>query len=62
MTLPIVYFFCNANHAYAYIDPGTGSIILQVLLGLILGIVYTLKTYWLNVKDFVSRVFKKKSI
>jgi hypothetical protein len=32
--------------AYAYLDPGTGSIILQVLLGGIAGIAVAGKLYW----------------
>jgi hypothetical protein len=32
--------------AHAYIDPGAGSLILQVLLGGIAGVLLLLKTYW----------------
>ncbi|HBK80257.1 MAG TPA: hypothetical protein DDZ83_11425 [Nitrospinae bacterium] len=32
--------------AHAYIDPGAGSLILQVLLGGIAGVLVLLKTYW----------------
>ncbi len=32
--------------AHAYIDPGTGSIILQLLLGGVAGIAFVMKLYW----------------
>ena len=44
-----------ASPAYAYLDPGTGSMILQ---GLIAGIAmgwFTLKMYWYKVKAFFSK-------
>lgn len=36
----------STSPAYAYLDPGTGSIILQVLLGGIAGIALVGKLYW----------------
>lgn len=35
-----------ANSALAYLDPGTGSMVLQLLLGGIAGAVVILKLYW----------------
>ena len=32
--------------AYAYLDPGTGSMILQVVLGGVAGLVVALRLYW----------------
>ena len=32
--------------AYAYIDPGTGSLVLQVLMGGLAGAAVVLKMYW----------------
>jgi hypothetical protein len=36
----------STSSAHAYLDPGTGSIILQVLLGGIAGLGLALKLYW----------------
>ena len=30
----VLIFTLSTNHAFAYLDPGTGSIILQAILGL----------------------------
>ncbi len=32
--------------AAAYLDPGTGSYVLQTLLGIGFGVAYTVKLYW----------------
>jgi hypothetical protein len=39
------------SSAHAYLDPGTGSIILQVLLGGVAGLALACKLYW---QKFVS--------
>ncbi len=36
----------SASSAHAYLDPGTGSMILQVLLGGIAGMAVAIKLYW----------------
>jgi len=35
-----------ANPAYAYLDPGTGSMMLQILLGGLAGLIVILKLFW----------------
>ncbi len=46
-----------APDAYAYIDPGTGSYIFQLLLAGLLGAAYVLKVYWMKVVYFFRNVF-----
>ena len=53
----ILLFFCTLNtKAYAYIDPGLGSIILQGIIAAIAATSLTIKIYWQKIKNF----FKKK--
>jgi len=51
--LAVVLILAPSN-AYAYIDPGTGSYILQIVLAALLGALFALKMFWRNVKDFLS--------
>lgn len=37
--------------AFAYLDPGTGSILLQALLGGVAGGLVILKLYWTRIKE-----------
>lgn len=39
----------------AYIDPGSGSAILSAIIGAIVAISLTIKTYWYKLKSFFSR-------
>ncbi|MCR9095453.1 MAG: hypothetical protein NXI30_14625 [bacterium] len=41
-----------ASPAHAYLDPGTGSTILQLLLGGVAGAMVVLNLYWARVKAF----------
>ena len=50
----------TATPASAYLDPGTGSIILQGALAAIAGAIVVLKLYWMRVKYFFSSIFSSK--
>ena len=52
-------FIMAAEPAYAYLDPGTGSMLLQGLLAGILGALYAIKLYWSRLKEFCLRLFHK---
>ncbi len=39
----------------AYLDPGTGSFVFQMIIAGVVGGLYTIKTYWRNIKG----IFKK---
>ncbi len=41
--------------AYAYLDPGTGSMLLQLLLGGVAGALVVGKLYWHRIKVFFGR-------
>ena len=43
--------------AHAYLDPGTGSFILQMLVGALLGGVVAIGVFWRRVVGFFKRVF-----
>ena len=39
------------SDVYAYVDPGTGSLFIQALLGVLVGIGITTKIYWHKLKE-----------
>ncbi len=50
--------------ADAYLDPGTGSYVLQILAAFFLGGIFVIKTFWQQIKAFFSKFSgkdKKKS-
>jgi len=49
----IVIIFCSlSTPAYAYLDPGTGSLIIQGIIGAIAVFSITLKLYWYKFMSF----------
>ncbi len=57
--LALVLAFDLNQPAYAYLDPGTGSIILQLLLGGVAGLAVVGKLYWQRVREFFGLSEKK---
>ena len=45
----------HAPQAHAYLDPGTGSILLQGILAVVAGTAVTLKLYWAKLKEIFGR-------
>ena len=54
-----LYFFLFTSAAHAYLDPGTGSIILQAIVGAFAAFFSTIYIFWEKVKIFFRKVFKK---
>jgi hypothetical protein len=45
---------------HMYLDPGSGSFLLQILIATIAGAGIFIVTYWRKVKAFLKRLFGKK--
>lgn len=56
--LVFAYLLAGVTNANAYIDPGTGSIILQAVLAFIAGAAATVSLWWGNFKMFIKKIFK----
>ncbi len=55
MITATVLISSSAPPAHAYLDPGTGSILIQGLLAAIAGAAMTLKIYWGRIVQIFSR-------
>jgi len=53
-----VILMCRRD-AHAYMDPGTGSYLFQLLMAAILGALFALKMYWRSVKAFIRNLFSR---
>ncbi|MFC2074897.1 hypothetical protein ACFLRA_01325 [Bdellovibrionota bacterium] len=49
VSLSMILLF-TPSIAHAYLDPGTGSMILQIILGGIAGLAVALKFYWHKIR------------
>jgi hypothetical protein len=43
--------------AHTYLDPGSGSYLLQLLIAGLLGAAFALRMFWGRIKGFFSRIF-----
>jgi uncharacterized membrane protein AbrB (regulator of aidB expression) len=57
LALFILFYVIYPGEVHAYIDPGTGSIMLQVLIGILFGLLFSLKMFWKRIKSFFKRLF-----
>lgn len=46
--------------AFAYLDPGTGSIILQGLIAAFAAVAVTARIYWRKIADFLRDPFNRR--
>lgn len=55
-----VYMLVVPQKAHAYLDPGTGSYILQIAAAALFGSLFALKVWWRQITHFVSGIFGRK--
>ncbi len=63
LTLPAIclgVLVSTSRPAHAYIDPGTGSFILQAAVAGLLGLAFVVKSTWRNLVHAVARIFSRK--
>lgn len=58
----LAFLLLLPNQAFAYLDPGTGGIILSTIIGLIAGAMFYIKSFFLKVKNFFNKTKKKNNI
>ncbi len=55
-----IYFGILPTRAYAYLDPGTGSFIFQILVGAVVGGIFYFKNFIASLKEKIARLFGRK--
>lgn len=50
----LAFLITLPSPAYAYLDPGTGSLILQAAIGTVAGALVALRIYWQKIKTFFT--------
>ena len=61
LPLILIAYFMMFSHAYAYLDPGTGSAILSALIAALASTSVTVRNYWNALKQFcVKKLSSKK--
>lgn len=55
-----VFLFLSNKSAFAYLDPGTGSIIIQAIIGVFLAGAITFRTWFGKLKNFIQNIKNKR--
>ena len=53
-----LYFLFLPTDAFAYLDPATGSVIIQSLIASLVAGGFVIKTYWFKISSLFSRKIK----
>lgn len=56
----VALFLASGIPAYAYLDPGTGSMVLQAIIAAIAAAGATSAMYWAKVRVFFGRLFRRR--
>ena len=59
IALTIVFCLGFSKDSYSYIDPGTGSYFIQLLLAALVGGLFTLKIFWKKLKLSLRKMVQK---
>lgn len=59
VALVAVLAMAGASPAHAYLDPGSGAIMLQAILGAFLAVGVTARIYWKRIRDGFRALFGK---
>ena len=57
VTLSIIFLSILTNYAYAYLDPGTGSFLIQALIAFFAAALAFTTGLWLKIKLFLAKLF-----
>lgn len=60
LVLVLLVFCVLSRKAYAYIDPGTGSYIFQVMIAFLVGGLFAVKLFWKKIKSYFTELFFKE--
>jgi len=54
-----LFYLISPQKLYAYLDPGTGSFIFQLIIAALLGGLFSIKIFWKRIKIFLKNLFSK---
>jgi hypothetical protein len=55
LVVAMILFLSHQSPVHAYLDPGTGSIVLQAVMAGVVGALAVVRLYWSRIKRLVGR-------
>ena len=59
LVMPALLYLPFHHVVHAYIDPGTGSIVLQAVIGGFAAVLVAIGMFWKQIKAFVGNLFSR---
>jgi hypothetical protein len=59
--LVVVLAAFGSDDAFAYIDPGTGSLVLQMVIAGIFSGLFAIKMFWARIKEQFNKIFGSRN-
>lgn len=59
LAMPALLYLPLSQVVHAYIDPGTGSLVLQAVIGALVGALVAVGLFWNRIKLFVKNLFSR---
>ena len=61
LKLLLIFYFLlvSQTSSHAYLDPGTGSVILTAILGILAALFATVQAYWIKFKKLIYKLQNK---
>ena len=59
LAMPALLYLPFHQVIHAYIDPGTGSLVLQAVIGVLVGAFVAIGLFWNRIKAFVRNLFSR---
>jgi uncharacterized membrane protein len=56
--LIVMLCLVSIKSAYAYLDPGSGSFLFQILIASLLAISFAIKNFWRAIWNFIRKILR----
>jgi hypothetical protein len=60
LVFSVFCMFLFPMNAHAYLDPGTGSYVLQLALAALVGTLFAIRLFWNRIKSFFGNLLSKQ--
>jgi len=60
ISLISLFYLITPNRLYAYLDAGTGSYMIQIIIAIAIGGAFGIKIFWRKIYSISHRLFSKK--
>ena len=58
--VPFIALLALTSPAHAYLDPGSGNYLMQMLIGALVGAGYAVKVFWQRIVDLLARLVGRR--